>query len=67
MRCTGDELQIVINGLHWHGGFGDGGEVWGQVLRVIGAAIPASDFAGIVTAILSDVNPEETAAFSWVG
>ena len=31
---------------------------------VIGAAIPVSDFAGMVMAILSDANPEETCAFS---
>ena len=31
---------------------------------VIGAAIPVSDVAGMVTAILSDVNPEETSALS---
>ena len=34
---------------------------------VIGAAIPVSDFAGMVTAILSDVNPEEISALSWGG
>ena len=34
---------------------------------VIGAAIPVSDFAGMVTAILSDVNPEETSALSSEG
>ena len=31
---------------------------------VIGAAIPVSDFAGMVMAILTDVNPEVTSAFS---
>ena len=34
---------------------------------VIGAAIPVPDFAGMVTAILSDVNLEETSALSWGG
>ena len=34
-------------------------------VAVIGAALPVSDFAGMRTKILSDVNPEETSAFSW--
>ena len=34
---------------------------------VIGVAIPVSDFAKIVMAILSDVNPEETSALSLGG
>ena len=44
-----------------------GGERLRPGFAVIGAAIPVSDFAGMVTAILSDVNPEETSALSWGG